>query len=98
MTSALRFALLASALAAVIACPHPLLAQIAPNPTELRAYTGLHAAAAKGDVAEIERLTRGGADKEARGELASPSEGDPSRGTNGWSCPSLHGRPSDLGG
>jgi len=70
MTSALRFALLASALAAVIACPHPLLAQIAPSPSELRAYTGLHAAAAKGDVAEIERLTRGGADKEARDDNA----------------------------
>src|SRR5215213_1108634 len=34
----------------------PALAQIAPSQSELRVYAGLHAAAAKGDTAEIERL------------------------------------------
>ena len=32
------------------------LAQTAPTPEELRIYAGLHEAAAKGDVAEIEKL------------------------------------------
>jgi ankyrin repeat protein len=36
-------------------------AQIPPNAAELARYTGLHAAAATGNVAEIERLTRSGA-------------------------------------
>jgi ankyrin repeat protein len=40
-------------------------AQTAPSPSELAAYGGLHAAAAAGDVAEIERLVASGADKEA---------------------------------
>jgi ankyrin repeat protein len=35
-------------------------AQVAPTPTELRIYAGLHAAAAKGDVAEIEQLVAAG--------------------------------------
>jgi ankyrin repeat protein len=35
-------------------------AQIAPSPSELRIYAGLHAAAAKGDAAEIERLIAAG--------------------------------------
>ena len=34
-------------------------AQIAPSQSELRVYAGLHAAAAKGDAAEIERLIGG---------------------------------------
>lgn len=38
----------------------PALAQIPPGPSELRVYAGLHAAAAKGDAAEIERLIAGG--------------------------------------
>ena len=33
----------------------PASAQIAPTEAELRAYGGLHAAAARGDVADIER-------------------------------------------
>lgn len=41
--------------------PAPLiLAQIPPGPEDLRVYSGLHAAAAKGDVAEIERLAAAG--------------------------------------
>ena len=66
MTNVFRYVLLTSALAVVIACPHPLFAQIGPNALELRTYTGLHAAAARGDVESIERLIRGGADKEVR--------------------------------
>jgi ankyrin repeat protein len=36
------------------------LAQIPPSPSELRIYAGLHAAAAKGDAEEIERLIAAG--------------------------------------
>jgi len=43
----------------------PLPAQVAPSESELRAYSGLHAAAARGDVAEIERRIAAGEDKEA---------------------------------
>jgi ankyrin repeat protein len=43
----------------------PAHAQIPPSATELRGYSGLHAAAAKGDVAEIERLAAGGAKPDA---------------------------------
>ena len=42
-----------------LATPAP--AQIPPNAAELQAYRGLHAAAAKGDVAEIEKLVKSGA-------------------------------------
>jgi ankyrin repeat protein len=44
----------------------PASAQIAPSPAELSAYRGLHAAAAKGDPADIERLIKAGAAIEAR--------------------------------
>ncbi len=44
----------------------PASAQIAPGASELAAYRGLHAAAAKGDTAEIERLVKSGAAIEAR--------------------------------
>jgi hypothetical protein len=44
----------------------PVSAQIAPSPTELSAYRGLHAAAAQGDAAAIERLVKTGAAVEAR--------------------------------
>ena len=43
----------------------PAMAQTAPSPSELAAYGGLHAAAAKGDLAAIERLAASGTDKEA---------------------------------
>lgn len=39
-------------------------AQIAPTPAELAAYTGLHAAAARGDLAEVERRIAAGESKE----------------------------------
>jgi ankyrin repeat protein len=51
---------LALAVAFALAGALPALAQIAPGPSELRIYAGLHAAAAKGDAAEIERLIAGG--------------------------------------
>jgi hypothetical protein len=44
----------------------PVAAQIAPIAPELQAYRGLHAAAANGDVAEIEKLVRAGAQIDAR--------------------------------
>ncbi len=42
------------------------LAQIPPADSEVREYAGLHAAAAAGNVAEIERLVAAGANREAR--------------------------------
>lgn len=56
-----RVALLACVIAAV-----PAAAQVPPEPTELAAYTGLHAAAARGDVAGIARLASAGAEMDAR--------------------------------
>ena len=44
----------------------PAAAQVAPSAAELAAYNGLHAAAATGDAAEIERLVKAGAALEAR--------------------------------
>jgi ankyrin repeat protein len=41
-------------------------AQVPPSAAELAAYTGLHAAAARGDAAEIARLVAGGADPNGR--------------------------------
>ena len=43
----------------------PALAQTPPSPSEATAYRGLHAAAARGDAAEIVRLVSGGADVNA---------------------------------
>jgi len=40
--------------------------QVPPSDAEVTRYTGLHAAAASGNVAEIERLIASGADREAR--------------------------------
>jgi ankyrin repeat protein len=45
---------------AVAAFAEPSAAQNAPTREELAIYAGLHEAAAKGDVAEIERLVQGG--------------------------------------
>jgi hypothetical protein len=44
----------------------PAAAQAPPDATEIAAYRGLHAAAAKGDADEIERLVKAGGDIEAR--------------------------------
>ena len=43
----------------------PATAQVAPTEAELRAYSGLHAAAARGDIAEIEKRIASNEDKEA---------------------------------
>lgn len=43
----------------------PVSAQVAPGDSELRAYGGLHAAAARGDVADIEKRIKAGENKEA---------------------------------
>jgi ankyrin repeat protein len=43
----------------------PASAQIAPTETELRSYSGLHAAAARGDVVDIEKRIASGENKEA---------------------------------
>jgi len=46
----------AAMLAAAAVLALPLAAQIPPSPTEITAYRGLHAAAQRGDLMEIERL------------------------------------------
>jgi len=46
----------AAMLAAAALLALPLAAQIPPSPTEIAAYRGLHAAAQRGDLMEIERL------------------------------------------
>jgi ankyrin repeat protein len=46
--------------------PGASIAQVAPGEAEVARYAGLHAAAAAGNVAEIERLLAAGADREAR--------------------------------
>ena len=43
----------------------PASAQVAPTDAQLRAYGGLHAAAARGDVADLEKRIAGGENKEA---------------------------------
>jgi len=55
---------LATVLVALLAVL-PASAQVAPDEAELRAYRGLHAAAARGDVADIERRSAAGEDREA---------------------------------
>jgi hypothetical protein len=50
----------------LLALTVPASAQIAPSATEIAAYRGLHAAAAKGEAAEIERLVKTGAAIDAR--------------------------------
>src|SRR4051812_30147779 len=54
-----------AALVVVLLAVSPALAQVAPTETELRAYVGLHAAAARGDVADIEKRIAAAEDKEA---------------------------------
>ena len=51
---------------AFVIAPLPPLAQVPPSAVEIGAYSGLHAAAAKGDTAEIEKLVKAGAPLEAR--------------------------------
>lgn len=52
--------------AALVLAGSPALAQVPPNATDIAAYQSLHAAAAKGDAAEIEKLAKAGAALEAR--------------------------------
>lgn len=47
--------------AALTMAATPAAAQVAPTPADLAAYRGLHAAAARGDTADIERLVKAGA-------------------------------------
>lgn len=54
-----------AALFLIVTAAPPASAQVAPTDAELRAYGGLHAAAAGGDVAEIEKRVAAGEDKEA---------------------------------
>jgi ankyrin repeat protein len=54
-----------AALLLMFAITQPASAQIAPTETEWRAYGGLHAAAARGDVAEIEKRIISNENKEA---------------------------------
>jgi ankyrin repeat protein len=56
----------AVALAVALTAAASAQAQTAPSPQELAAYRGLHAAAAKGDVAEIRRLAGAGSAVNAR--------------------------------
>jgi uncharacterized protein len=51
---------------AVAFAPLVSFSQVPPGPDELRAYIGLHGAAARGDVDEIRRLLAAGGDPEAR--------------------------------
>ena len=60
------FSRFACCLFALLALTMPSLAQMPPGPAELQAYRGLHAAAAKGDVAEIEKLVKSGVPIDAR--------------------------------
>ena len=54
-TRALRIGLITLALGALAL---PAVAQVPPSPIEIAAYTGIHAAAHRGDVPEIERLVK----------------------------------------
>lgn len=58
--------LLAAVSFALAAAGGQAVAQVAPNAAEVAAYTGLHAAAQKGDIAKIERLAAAKADLNAR--------------------------------
>jgi ankyrin repeat protein len=65
MTILLRLLLFALGLAMAPASV-PASAQIATSAVEIAAYRGLHAAAGKGDLAEIERLAKAGSPLDAR--------------------------------
>jgi ankyrin repeat protein len=50
----------------LLALATPTAAQTPPSPAELAAYTGLHAAAAKGDTGEIDKLLKSGVPVDAK--------------------------------
>jgi uncharacterized protein len=54
-----------AALLLAFATTLPAAAQVAPTATELQAYGGLHSAAARGDIADIEKRIAAGENKEA---------------------------------
>ncbi len=58
--------LVRSIVAALVLAAAPAAAQVPPNASDIAAYRGLHAAAAKGDAAAIEKLVKDGAALEAR--------------------------------
>jgi uncharacterized protein len=60
------FALAPLCLIVLLALAVPAAAQIPPSEAEIAAFRGLHAAAARGDAGEIERLLRAGATIDAR--------------------------------
>lgn len=60
MSRRLVFAAATAAFALLTLRPMPLLAQNPPTERELKVYAGLHAAAANGDLAEIEELIKDG--------------------------------------
>ena len=62
----IRRLLAAIAFGMTAAAGGPALAQVAPSTAEVAAYTGLHAAAQKGDVAKIDRLAAAKADLNVR--------------------------------
>src|SRR5262245_51638927 len=51
---------------ALVMLPRSTLGQVAPSAADIAAYEGLHAAAAGGDVGEIDRLVKRGVDLNAR--------------------------------
>lgn len=51
---------------AVVIFVHPSSAQVAPRPNEIAAYEGLHKAAHEGNLAELEKLIKAGANLEQR--------------------------------
>ena len=58
--------LLLAGAATVVGAVFSATAQVPPTPAEVATYAGLHAAAARGDTAEITRLAAAGADPDAR--------------------------------
>ena len=63
-------ALLVPILLEFLIATHVAFAQVAPSGSDLAAYRGLHAAAAKGDINEIERLVKAGSPIDARDNRA----------------------------
>ena len=62
----LRRSVLVSAVVMLASAALPSLAQVAPNPSEAAALVGLHAAAHRGDTAQIEKLVAAKADPNAK--------------------------------
>ncbi|MEO7549294.1 MAG: ankyrin repeat domain-containing protein [Ramlibacter sp.] len=67
MNTRIRFLLQPLALACALGLAAlPATAQVGPTPSEAAAYQGLHAAAQRGDVAQVQKLAKAGADLNAR--------------------------------